>query len=138
MMNNAQLNSVLRRDFLAFSRKAILELEGTKIDRDPYLEYLTTELTAFVDGPTNRLLVNLPPRHLKTMLFSVCLAAWVLAHNPSAKIMVVTYSEQLAESIARNIRAILQAEWFKDVFKTRIAKDHSAVMDFGTTGGGQL
>ena len=52
--------------------------------------------------------------------------------------MVVTYSEQLAESIARDIRAILQAEWFKEVFETRIAKDHSAVMDFGTTAGGQL
>ena len=45
---------------------------------------------------------------------------------------------QAPESIARDIRAILQAEWFKEVFKTRIAKDHSAVMDFGTTAGGQL
>ena len=52
--------------------------------------------------------------------------------------MVVTYAEQLAESIARWIRGILQSEWFKEAFSTRIAKDHSAVMDFGTTAGGQL
>lgn len=137
MIDN-RLKAVLRRDFLAFSRKAIQELEATKIDRDPYVEYLATELTAFVDGPRNRLLVNLPPRHLKTMLFSVCLSAWTLAHDPSAKIMVVTYSEQLAESIARKIRAILQAGWFRETFATRVAKDHAAVMDFGTTAGGQL
>ncbi len=137
-MNDKQLKAVLRQDFLAFSRKAILELDGTKFDRGTYLEYLATELTAFVDGPTNRLLVNLPPRHLKTLLFSVCLAAWKFAHEPSAKIMVVTYAEQLAESIARWIRSILQSEWFKEAFSTRIAKDHSAVMDFGTTAGGQL
>jgi predicted phage terminase large subunit-like protein len=130
--------AILRQDFLAFARKAIFEFSGTKIDGDPYLEFLASEVADFVDGPTNRLLVNLPPRHLKTLLFSVCLAAWKFAHEPSAKIMVVTYAEQLAESIARGIRAILQAEWFKGVFQTKIAKDHSAVMDFGTTAGGQL
>jgi hypothetical protein len=52
--------------------------------------------------------------------------------------MVVTYAEQLAESIARNIRSILQAKWFKEAFPTRIAKDHAAVMDFATTAGGAL
>ena len=133
-----ELNSILRNDFLAFASKAIRELDGTKLEHDGYLEYLATELMAFVDGTTRRLIVNLPPRHLKTLLFSVCLSAWKFAHQPSAKIMVVTYAEQLAESIARNIRSILQAKWFKEVFETRIAKDHSAVMDFATTAGGAL
>jgi predicted phage terminase large subunit-like protein len=133
-----EFKSILRNDFLAFARKAILELSGTKLDDDRYLEYLATELMEFVDGKTRRLIVNLPPRHLKTQLFSVCLAAWKFAHEPSGKIMVVTYAEQLAESIARNIRSILQSEWFKEVFETRVAKDHSAVMDFATTEGGEL
>lgn len=52
--------------------------------------------------------------------------------------MVVTYAEQLAESIARAIRSILQSAWFKEIFPTRVAKDHSAVMDFATTAGGAL
>lgn len=133
-----ELKSILRNDFLAFARKAILELEGTKLDDDPYLEYLATKLTKFLDRKTRRLLVNLPPRHLKTLLFSVCLAAWKFAHQPSAKIMIVTYAEQLAETIARNIRSILQSQWFKEVFPTRIAKDHAAVTDFATTAGGAL
>ena len=106
--------------------------------KDPYLEYLATELMKFVDGETKRVLINLPPRHLKTCLGSVCLSAWKLAHEPSAKIMVVTYAEQLAESIARAVRGILQSAWFKETFRTRIAKDHSAVMDFATTAGGAL
>ena len=52
--------------------------------------------------------------------------------------MIVTYSEQLAENIARNIRSILLSDWFKEVFQTRVAKDHSAVRDFATTAGGAL
>ena len=127
-----EMKNVLRRDFLAFARKAILELSGTKLGKDPYLEYLATELLEFVDGKRKRLLINLPPRHLKTYLCSVCLAAWKLAHEPKAKIMVVTYAEQLAENIAYNVRAILQSAWFKETFRTRIAKERSAVRDFAT------
>ncbi len=37
MIDN-RLKAVLRKDFLAFSRKAIQELEATRIDKDPYLE----------------------------------------------------------------------------------------------------
>src|SRR3954452_15817634 len=134
----SELKSIIRNDFHSFARKAIVELSGTKIGDDRYLEYLGSQLMDFVEGKTRRLIVNLPPRHLKTSYFSVCLAAWHFAHNPSAKIMIVTYAEQLAKSIARDIRSILQSEWFKEVFPTRVAKDHAAVMDFGTTAGGAL
>ena len=133
-----EVKVMLRNDFLSFARKTILELDGTKLGYDRYLEYLATELMGFVDGKTKRLLVNLPPRHLKTHLFSICLSAWKFAHQPSTKIMVVTYAEQLAESIARAIRATLQSDWFKETFQARVAKDHSAVMDFATTAGGAL
>ena len=135
---NDEMKTVLRSDFLAFARKAIFEQSGTKLGKDPYLEYLTTKVMEFVDGNTKRLLINLPPRHLKTYFFSVCLAAWKLAHEPSAKIMVVTYAEQLAENIAYNVRGILQSAWFKETFRTRIAKDRSAVRDFAITAGGAL
>ena len=73
----------------------------------------------FADGLIKRLLVNLPPRHLKTYLGSVCLAAWILAHNPSTKIMILACSEQLAEKIARLIRSILLAEWYRAIFPTQ-------------------
>jgi predicted phage terminase large subunit-like protein len=133
-----ELKSLMRTDFLAFAHKAILDLDGTKLDDDQYLEYLAAELIEFIDGKTRRLLINLPPRHLKTLLSAVCLSAWKFGHQPSSKIMIVTYSEQLAANIARGVRGILQSDWFKEVFRTRVAKDHSAVMDFATTAGGAL
>lgn len=128
----------LRNDFLSFARKALFDLAGIKVGDEQYLEYLASELMDFVDGKTRRELINIPPRHLKTLLSAVCMSAWILAHDPTAKIMVVSYSEQLSAHIARSIRAILQSIWFKEIFKTRVAKDHSAVMDFATTAGGAL
>ena len=92
----------------------------------------------FADGRRSGFFSTLPPRHLKTQLGSVCLAAWILAHKPNTKIMVVAYSEELAEQIARSIRSILQADWFKKIFDTRIAKGHAKAKNFATTAGGAL
>ena len=89
-------------------------------------------------GETKRLVINLPPRHLKTSLAAIYLPTWVLAHDPSAKIMVVTNNDKLAEYITYHIRRILQSPWFRKVFKTRLAGDRAQVGDFATTQGGEV
>jgi predicted phage terminase large subunit-like protein len=133
---NDELESLLRSDFLSFARKALREVEGVKLGQEPYLDYLAYELELFAAGDTLRLLVNTPPGHLKTSLGSVSLAAWLLADDPSLKIIIVSHAEHLSTSIARKIRSILQSPWFKQLFTTRIKRGHSAVTDFGTTAGG--
>jgi predicted phage terminase large subunit-like protein len=130
------LKALLSRDFLSFARKAIVELEGTKIGDEPYLKYMADELDQLAQEETRRLIINLPPGHLKTLLGSVCLTAWLLAHDPSLKIIIVTHTEHLSKTIARNIRTILQSPWFKEVFATRVKKGHAEVTDFGTSAGG--
>jgi predicted phage terminase large subunit-like protein len=130
------IKSVLRNNYLSFARKAHRELDGTHISRDPYLEYLSSKVVEFADREINRLIVNLPPRYLKTLFCSVFLAAWILGHNPNTKIMLLAYSEELAEKIARLIRSILLAKWYREVFPTRIEKGHAKAMNFATTAGG--
>src|SRR6516162_8630315 len=131
-----EINSVLRNDFLSFARKALRRLEGTTKSHDRYLELLASELSAFAEGRPQRLLVNLPPRHLKTLLGSVCLAAWILGHNPNTKIMLLACSEKLAEKISRQIRSIMLAQWYQEISRTRLKKGHAKAMDFETEDGG--
>ena len=133
-----ELNSVAQRDFLVFARMALSKLDGTVIDEDPYIELLVTYLMDFADGSTKRQLVNMPPRHAKTKLASICCSAWILGHDPSAKIMIITYSKDLAESIARSIRDILQSDFFKRIFPTRVVRGHAKSNNFATTAGGEL
>ena len=101
--------SLLQNDFLAFARMALSKLDGTVIDDDRYVELYATYLMKFADWSINRLVVNMPPRHGKSKLGSVCCTAWILAHNPRAKIMIVTYSKDLAQNISRAIRDILES-----------------------------
>jgi predicted phage terminase large subunit-like protein len=130
------IQAALRTNFLSFARKAIREHDGTKLGDQPYLRYLADELNLFADNETHRLIVNLPPGHLKTWLASTCLTAWLLARDSSLKVIIVTHAEHLSKAIARNIRSILQSGWCKEVFASRIKKGHAAVTDFGTTAGG--
>jgi predicted phage terminase large subunit-like protein len=133
---NSTLKALLRQNFLSFARKAINELEGKPLGDDPYLQYLTRELELFADSQTNRVIINLPPGHGKSLVASVCLSAWLLAHDPCLKVMVVTHAAHLSTAISRNIRSILRSSWFKEVFDARIRWGHSEVTDFGTTDGG--
>ena len=110
--------------------------DGKKLGSEPYIDRLCFELNKVAEGETKRLVINLPPRHLKTFLAAIYLPAWVLAKDTSARIMVITYSDQLAEHITYQIRRVLQSPWFKKVFKTRVAEDRSKVSDFATTQGG--
>ena len=136
MKNN--IAKIVSADFLAFACWALRELDGTRISKDRYLELLASRLMDFAEGKTKRLLINLPPRHLKTQLCTVSFAAWILAHKPDTKIMLITYGQDLAIDIARSIRDILHADWYSSVFKTRIARGRGKVRNFYTTAGGRV
>lgn len=109
---------------------------GQSLHRQPYLDLLADRLTRVSTGELKRLIVNLPPRHGKTFVVSVCLPAWILAHHPSAKILLLSYGQDLADKIARSIRNVLRAEWYQQAFRTCIAADRAKLDDFATTAGG--
>lgn len=50
--------------------------------------------------------------------------------------MLLACSANLAEKIARQIRTIMLAQWYQEVFPTRIKKGHAKAMDFETEEGG--
>jgi predicted phage terminase large subunit-like protein len=128
---------LVQRKFLAFAMKAFAVLnKGRKLGNDKYLKLLAQTLTRVANGETKRLVISMPPRHLKTFMGSICLPAWALAHNPSAKIIILSYGQDLADKIAYAIREILRSEWYQQAFHTRVKKDRAKLMDFVTTNGG--
>jgi hypothetical protein len=134
---NIDTKKLVQTEFLAFAMKAfaVLNKHG-RLGNNKYLKFLAAELTRVVAGETKRLVVSMPPRHGKTFMGSICLSAWILAHNPSAKIIILTYGQDLADKIAYAIREILRSDWYQQAFTTRVKKDRAKLMDFVTTDGG--
>jgi hypothetical protein len=135
----ALVGATLRTSSPAFCRRAFETLSGgEQLSKDPYVDVICAQLEKVCDGKVTRLILNLPPRHGKTFLASICLAAWELAHHPSHHVMIVCYGEDLAEMIAYAVREILRTTWFQATFSCRIAKDRSRATDFQTKDGGGL
>lgn len=66
---------------------------------------------------------------------SVALPAWLLGHNPAARIIAASYGQELADKLAWQTRALMQAGWYFRLFGTQLS-DRQAVHDFGTTAQG--
>lgn len=109
--------AALRNELLSFVEKSF----GTLCPGDPYLpnwhlEALTWRLQEAVSGRKPRLIINLPPRSLKSIIASVAFPAWVLGKDPSARIIAVSYSDELARKHARDCRTLLESDWYPRVF----------------------
>jgi hypothetical protein len=133
---NGALKSALRNDFRAFFTKCFAELHGDELPEDVlYTDVIAAFLEEFCAGKFRRGIVNLPPRHLKTFLGTICLSAWLLAHHPGMRIMVITYGEDLSRDIADRVRRIFRSGWFCEVFATRLSADRFQLTDFTTQAG---
>jgi hypothetical protein len=66
-------------------------------------------VTAVREGKIRRLIINLPPRHLKSLMASIAFPAWCLGHDPSAQILSVSYAQDLADKLARDCRGIMMS-----------------------------
>jgi len=77
---------ILRNDFCAFMHRAFLELNPqAEFLPNWHLEVLAAKLEKVRLGRCKRLIVNLPPRLLKSHAASVAFPAWLLGHDPANK-----------------------------------------------------
>lgn len=71
---------LLHRDFTSFIERSFYELNPqTRLLLGPHIEVIATKLEACRQGRIKRLIVNLPPRHLKSHLRLDrlrCLVSW--------------------------------------------------------------
>ena len=70
---------ILRSDLTSFIEGSFYELHpGQQLDVAPHIEVIATKLEALRRGDIKRLIINLPPRHLKSHCVSVAFVAWLL------------------------------------------------------------
>jgi predicted phage terminase large subunit-like protein len=132
------LRAVVKNDLQAFLEGAFPVVDSRwALEIAPYLEYLVSELTDVIEGRTTRLIVNLPPRHLKSVLTSVVLVAWALGRDPQRRIAVISHSQALAADLASKTMQLMTSSFYQRVFPNLRLRDNGRkIMDFVTTEGG--
>ena len=113
----AALLAALRQDLPSFIAKCFATLEpGGSYRQNWHILHIAHQLTRVSDGEVKRLIVNIPPRHLKSICVTVAWTAWVMGHDPSRRIIALSYGSELAEELARQFRTVVESDWYRAAF----------------------
>jgi predicted phage terminase large subunit-like protein len=134
----AFLDRCLAEDFLVFLKKVFETICPDRGLRANWLvEAMVCAAEGIMDGKTRRLIVNVPPRHLKSVIFSVALPAYLLGRDPTIRIICVSYSNELATKHAIDFRAVMNSQWYRRAFpKTRVSREKDTQHETMTTARG--
>src|SRR6516225_2369701 len=125
MQMNAVLSALLRSDLHSFVRKVFKTvLPGSTYLPNWHIDAIVYQLMRVHHGESRRLLINQPPRSLKSICVSIAYVAWLLGHKPDRRVIVVSYSNDFAVELHRQFRMVIDAEWYRALFPAmRVAKD---------------
>src|SRR6516164_3941130 len=133
----SEYSALLRADFASFAQHCFHELNPrTLFAASWYYEIIAAKLEAVRTGRSRRVIINMPPRHLKSHMASVCFPAWCLGHDPSAQILCASYAQDLADKLSRDCRQIVASASYRQLFATRLSAHRQAVSEFETTAQG--
>jgi predicted phage terminase large subunit-like protein len=88
-------------------------------------------------GQTLRLLINQPPRSLKSICISVDYNAWALGHDPSRRFILVSYSGELTAELHRQFRQVVKSAWYAELFPDTKWEKETAQEFVTSLGGGR-
>jgi predicted phage terminase large subunit-like protein len=126
-----------REDFEIFMGLGFAHLNGAVLEPGWHLSAMAHALARVHAGDCRRLVVTVPPRHLKSTMFSVLFPAWLLGRDPGVRIIVACYSQELSDALARDFRKIVTSNWFTQVFpRTAATIRRDTIAELTTTAGG--
>lgn len=128
-----------RRSFAAFAKKAWHVLEPTaKLKWGWALDAICDHLQAVHEGKIKRLLINVPPGMMKSLLTSVMFPAWEWGPggSPSLRYLSTSHKEALAMRDNIKCRRLITSEWYQSRWPVEITSDQNAKGKFENTATG--
>lgn len=122
-------------DLIGFLGKVFATVcPGQRFAMNWHLDVLGEHLQAVERGEITRLMVNMPPRSLKSMTVSVAWPAWLLGHEPRRRVLAASYAQTLANKHSMDCRLVMQSDWYQALFpRTRLSREQNEKHKFLTT-----
>jgi hypothetical protein len=110
----------LASDFAAFAKKAWTILYPTRpLIWSWHYDYLCEILTLVKERKILRLIINIPPRTLKSTLVTILYPLWTWLAEPEHNFLTASYSLDLSSEHSVMRRSLLQSAWFQRLFGDR-------------------
>ena len=109
--------AAVKSNFKVFLQQAFATIyPGKQFLDNWHIDAIVYCLEQGLQGRMPRLIINLPPRHLKSFIVSVAWPAFLWGVDPSVKVICVSYSDDLAKALSRDFKRIVESDWYPKVF----------------------
>lgn len=128
-------DSVLKTDLASFIGKSLATVNpGATYLPNWHIDVIAEHLQAAARGDITRLIINMPPRALKSVCVSVAWPAWLLGHDPRRRIIGASYAASLSIKHSLDCRLLLQTPWYRRLFpEVELVRDQNEKHKFMTT-----
>jgi predicted phage terminase large subunit-like protein len=113
----AHVNAACRKDLVSFVRKSFHVLNPSAIF---HMNWHICAIAYYLEqvriGKIRRLIITVPPRSLKSIMCSVAFPAFVLGHDPTKRLIVASYSADLAIKHGNDFRKIINSAEYYGIF----------------------
>jgi predicted phage terminase large subunit-like protein len=109
---------LIRHEFVAFAQMVIVILLGSSAPAALlwHVQAMAKVVQDIADGVRRRVIVTVPPRHLKSTVATVAQIAWRIGRDPHIKILLVSYSKELSKDLLGKVRAVMAHPWYRRAF----------------------
>ncbi|RFF46187.1 terminase [Xanthomonas campestris] len=99
-----------------------------------HIDVLAQHLEAVTNGDITRLLINIPPGTMKSLIASVFWPAWEWGPRglPSMRYLTTSYAEKFVKRDSRRMRDLVQSEWYRSLWP-EIELARAGEMSFANT-----
>lgn len=116
-METIDLPLLMRNDFQAHLEKTCNVLyPASPFEPNWHHRAIAWHLDQVASGAITRLVICLPPRHLKSTIASVAFPTWYLGRNPAAKVICISYGEDLATMFSSQSRDVMADNTYRKAF----------------------
>lgn len=84
-----------------------------------HIDAISEHLEAVTSGQITKLIINMPPRFLKSTLMSVMWPTWEWTTKPWTKFLYSSYAGNLAVRDSIKCRLLIQSAWYQSLFGNR-------------------
>lgn len=123
-----------RRSLAEFAKRAWKVLEpAAELKWGWALDAICLHLEAVTNGDITRLLMNVPPGSMKSLLTGVIWPAWEWGprNMPEMRFVGTAHEEQLAIRDSRRCRDLIKSEWYQGLWTVELATDLDGKREFG-------
>jgi predicted phage terminase large subunit-like protein len=116
-LTDDELIQLARVDFRVFFELAFPVLHpGQNLIFAPYLEALAALLISCSKRRKRRVIINLPPRYMKSDMVSILYTAWRLGVDPTVKFICISYGDDLAHALSAQTRQLMLSPFYREIF----------------------